>query len=108
METINFSTNWNQKLTCNAFTTIRLHNPSKYQKGRTYEIRQKDSLVAYATAVDVRSFTIDQLNEWRALLDTGYSAAETRGILEKMYKKVDWATQKLDVILLLKVKKWRR
>ena len=108
METIKFSTNWNQNLHCNAFTTIRLHNPTKYQKGRTYEIKHKDSLIGYATAMDVHSFTIDQLNEWRAYLDTGYSAAETRAVLEKMYKKVDWTTQKLDVILLLKVKKWRR
>lgn len=36
--TINFSTNWNGKLGCQAFTTIRLYNPGKYVEGRVYRI----------------------------------------------------------------------
>lgn len=37
--TIAFSNNWNNKLDCLAFTTIRLYNPGKYVKGRVYKIK---------------------------------------------------------------------
>lgn len=32
MNTLNFSKNWNNKLDCKVFTTLRLHNPNKYLK----------------------------------------------------------------------------
>ena len=31
MKEIRFSYNWNNKLNCHSYTTIRIHNPSKYE-----------------------------------------------------------------------------
>ena len=33
-DTINFSYNWNSKLNCSAFTTIRVKNDKKYRIGK--------------------------------------------------------------------------
>lgn len=35
---IKFSYNWNQKLNCKAFTTIRIHNDGKYVVGEIYNV----------------------------------------------------------------------
>ena len=35
---ITFSSNWNNKLACRYFTTIRLHNPNLYKVNEFYEI----------------------------------------------------------------------
>lgn len=35
---ISFSSNWNNKLTCRYFTTIRIHNPNFYKLNEFYEI----------------------------------------------------------------------
>lgn len=105
MQTINFSYNWNNKLECKAFTTIRLHNSKKYKVGELYSIRLQTSkgveLKGHAEIVDIKTISFDQINEFIAHLDTGYNAKETKRILLKMYKTKN---KKFDFILLKKVK----
>lgn len=43
LPTIDFSYNWNGKLNCNSFTTIRLANPNKYQIGLDYLVKLNTS-----------------------------------------------------------------
>jgi hypothetical protein len=101
METIRFSYNWNNKLTNAAFTTLRLHNPAKYQRGGRFRIECKGQLRGIAELKDVRTFKISALNEFITFLDTGYNVSETVKLMQTMYKNIDWNTQKLDFCLFV-------
>ncbi|QAA81388.1 hypothetical protein EI546_06440 [Aequorivita sp. H23M31] len=102
MKTINFSYNWNNKLECKAYTTLRLENPSKYKVGEVYDVTLKDEVLHTATIVDIKILRLDQLNDYIAYLDTGYNLDECRNIIKRMYSKVDFSTKKLAFILLRK------
>lgn len=99
-DSINFSTNWNNKLDCIAFTTIRLKNPKKYIIGKKYKILLKKELKKQAIIKDIKHFFINDINEYVAYLDTGYSASETIEIVKKMYSKVNLDKQPFSFILL--------
>ena len=101
-EYLDFSYNWNNKLDCKSFSTIRLRNDKKYYAGAQLNVRLKGVDRGTATVVAVSHFTIDKINESIARLDTGYSAEECRGIIRRMYvnKPVDWASQQLCFCIL--------
>lgn len=101
---INFSYNWNNKLNCKAFTTIRLKNVNKYQIGKEYNILLKKQLLKSAIIEDIKTIYFNQINEFIARVDTGYSAEETKNILKKMYSKINIETQPFSFILLSTVK----
>lgn len=103
METINFSQNWNNKLSGKAFTTIRLHNPHKYKLGDNYEVAIKEKPLGTASLVDLKKITLRMLDNFTARLDTGYSANDTIKLLQQMYKNknINWDTQILDVCLFV-------
>lgn len=101
--TIDFSHNWNNKLMCVCFTTIRLRNDAKYQVGNIYPVTyHKTEQLGTATVVDIKHFKLAQLTEFMARIDTGYSAEKTREIIVQMYKRhnFNWAVQELSFILL--------
>lgn len=99
---INFSYNWNNKLNCNAYTTLRLRNDAKYKIGQLHEITLEGSHKHYARILDIKHTTMHSLNEYIARLDTGYSLAECKDVLRKMYPKADWNHQPISIILLAK------
>lgn len=103
MNKLNFSYNWNNKLECKAFTTIRLS--SKYNKNEKVIVQLNKVDKFEARIVDVRHFKIDKINEFVAMIDTGYSAAETKDILKKMYSKknIDWLSRDVYLYLVKKV-----
>lgn len=106
MENLTFSYNWNNKLDCKAFTTMRLHNPKKYFVGATFQVwLQEGAGPAKALGIvevkDIRTLDAEQINEFIARLDTGYSRAEALQILQRMYKKPN---PKIDLILCVKQK----
>jgi len=102
MKTLTFSYNWNNKLNCQAFTTIRLS--SKFEVGEKVKIIFKDKSLGYGQIIDIRGFYLKNLNDWLAMIDTGFSADECRQILKDMYKNknVNWDTQILHSILIKK------
>ncbi|BDX39319.1 hypothetical protein CYCD_26740 [Tenuifilaceae bacterium CYCD] len=85
MKTISFSNNWNNKLNNKAFSTLRLHNPTKYIVGQQYEIELQGKNLGTAILKEVRVLRADQLNEFICHLDTGYNKLQTLKILERMY-----------------------
>jgi hypothetical protein len=88
-EIIKFSFNWNYKLDCGAFTTIRLHNPSKYVVGKLYGIELKGSLQKHpARILDIRTLYLKDMNEWMTQLDMGYGLDQGRETIRTMYKNV--------------------
>ncbi|GIW67773.1 MAG: hypothetical protein KatS3mg096_641 [Candidatus Parcubacteria bacterium] len=84
MQTINFNYNWNNKLNCKSFTTIRPKS-SKYKIGEKYKIMLKNQFLYDAVIVDIRTFKLDKVNEFIARIDTGYSKEECVDIMKKMY-----------------------
>lgn len=102
--TIPFSQNWNGKLDCDFFTTLRLANNNKYRVGDAYEITLKGIVFCHAKIVEVRYIVIEQVNDWIARLDTGYDAEACKTLIKTMYKnkQIDWRSQRLAYIMLEK------
>lgn len=110
MERLNFSNNWNKKLDCECFSTIRLWNPPKHFEGKEVEVYDNSVSPArfkgrgkYAI---VSEFKLCQLKPAAAMLDTGYSLDETLNIIRTMYsKKVpNIETQSFAYCILRKIK----
>lgn len=106
---IRFSHNWNGKLHCKAFTTIRLHDDTKYIVGEIYDVYLTskaadvpNQFMGRAELTAKKTFRMDQLNEWIAWLDTGYDLDTTRQIIRRMYPKLENAL--LDLCLFVKKK----
>jgi len=104
-KTLTFSTNWNSKLGCNAFTTIRISNDF-HKVGETFEVKQKGRTIGKFKIVHKRQFKLEQLTDGMAYLDTGYNRQDTINIIKRIYssKDYDWTTITLDYILLVKEK----
>lgn len=105
MTQIPFNTNWNNKLYCDCFTTIRLKN-DKYIVSGSYEIMLKGEFACDAVIIAIKELKLNDINEYIARLDTGLSAKECRQLFIKMYSKypIDWTKQILQFILLQKLK----
>lgn len=102
MITIPFSYNWNRKLDCKAFTTIRLYNPGKHVPGTKIQIWMRGGSMGTGTIMDVKPFLLEKLNPFMSYLDMGYSVEEGRNVILKMYPTVDFKIKKLAFILILK------
>ena len=100
--TLKFSNNWNNKLNCVYFTTLRLSN--RFNIGHTVKVEFKEHSF-YAEVVGKRTLTMKMLNEFICGIDTGYSVAETEDLLQRMYHEVsDWSNQPIYFYLLRRVK----
>ncbi len=102
MDKLNFSYNWNNKLDCFVFTSIRLAT-GKYRLGETYQVFLKGSHYCNVKLIDVAVITLDKLKPWIAYLDTGYDLKEAKAIIQKMYPDVNWNTQLVAVLLFKRV-----
>lgn len=105
MKRIDFSYNWNNKLLCKAFTTIRLHNPMRYTVGDVFGIYLNNRFMGEAVLKSKRTIRHDKLNEFVSYLDTGYNLEKMAGIFTNMYKNIDLSTAYFDLCLLVYVKK---
>ena len=105
MDTTKFSTNWNKKLNCDYFTTLRLKNPEKYKVGARHKIKLQERGVlrdyGIAEIIDVKNIRLHQLNTFICGLDTGYSVDETKQLLHTMYKNIVEDVNKADFNLVL-------
>ncbi len=106
-EVLKFSTNWNEKLFTDHFTTIRLYNPRKYSVGAKFDLYLKTIFMGEVEVIAHRQISVGKINDWIAYLDTGYDAAETQKILLTMYKNIDnfGLNTSLSWVLLKKIDK---
>ena len=100
--TIKFSTNWNNKLNCNYFTTIRLMS-KKYQVSKIFNIELKNQHHCKSIVVNMIYLKLNDLNDFNCYLDTGYSVDETKNIFKKMYPEINFEVTNLSIILLKKL-----
>ena len=105
MRNLKFSYNWNRKLDCNAFTTLRLARPGYYAEGQDYYVKLKEQDRGLATLQRIKTLRLAQLNDFIAYLDTGYGLDQTIDIIKKMYKNqnINWETQELYLMLFVRV-----
>lgn len=103
---IEFSNNWNNKLNCTAFTSLRLFNPGKYMPGLEYTVILKGIVKGKAVLMSSKILYLNQINRYIALLDTGYEEEECKKLLEEMYKNkmLNWNTQRLSLLLFRYIK----
>lgn len=104
MEQLKFSYNWNNKLNCHYYTTIRLSSP-KYHKEQIIDVQLKGQHLHQGKIIEIRVIGIDQINEFIGGLDTGYGAEETKNILKKMYKQATDSTT-LFALMLIRNEDW--
>ncbi len=105
MKDLIFSYNWNNKLQCKAFTTIRLRQDQKYQVGEEYKIilqpkGKEPDAKGIAEIKAIKHFKLDALTEFISYIDTGYNREECEKIIRRMYSKLDLKKQELSFILL--------
>lgn len=101
MNRFDFSTNWNNKLQCDYYTTLRLSG--RYERGRTYEVWHKGQFLHHARVMGKKTLSMDTITEWIAYIDTGYSREECCKIIRRMYPKIDdiqWQVQPIYFYLL--------
>lgn len=100
---LNFSTNWNNKLNCKAFTTIRPYTASKWFEGEHVQVMLNKKYQFTAKIVAINSMTLEKINEPLARVDTGYSATECKDIIRKMYNLAETADMRLMTLTLVKI-----
>lgn len=93
-----FTTNFNGKLLCNTFTTIRLHDSNLNRLGERHTICLRDTDIGIASILSVKIITVDRISEHMAHIDTGHNKAYLLGLLRKFYPDITAATQ-FDFIL---------
>ena len=93
MNEIKFQSNFNRKLCCECFSTLRLSG--KHQINDVVLITLKDKERGLAVVMDKQEISLNMITDSLAYIDTGYNAEETKKILKTMYKNknVNWDTQ---------------
>lgn len=108
MDTLKFNKNWNQKMCCDFYTTIRIHS-EKFQigkimetickikeKGREVEIKEK------AKVVQIKSYRLNDIPDEIFWVDCGMGKRNAIDMIEKMYSKynIHVHSVKWDVVVL--------
>ncbi|MGV8094491.1 MAG: hypothetical protein AB2L24_21770 [Mangrovibacterium sp.] len=90
MDSIKFKKNWNNKLNCDFFTSIRMAGP-KYKEGNILNLLlQKGGInqqLGHVRVYSARPLRIHQITEFMARLDSGLSVDELKNELYYMYKE---------------------
>ena len=102
-ERLEFEENYNGKLNCQCFTTIRLHHPVKNAVGAIKQVYLKGVWKGNARIMHAATITLDRINLPMAKLDTGVQPDGCRRLIRNLYKGrsgINWETQQLDYIVL--------
>jgi hypothetical protein len=105
---IPFNKNWNKKLDCNSFSTIRLENNSKYKVGNEYVIilsigsKVPPKNLGPAKLISISSFLLENLNDSMSYLDTNLPKEDCIQMIKTMYSKsnIDFSRKKLSFMVL--------
>lgn len=100
MYKLEFFFDWNKKLQCSCFTTIRLYNEAKYYPGNRLEVFLNNVRIKEVEVVENRKIMLSGINEFIAGLDTGHGVMACQEVIRKMYPGKDWGKQALSFVLL--------
>ncbi len=93
MKRINFAKNWNGKLHCESFSSLRLENIEKNIVGDEYAVWLGERVYSCAVLVSARVLPLSELTEEMAYLDTGLSLKETKELLREFYPEITEETK---------------
>jgi len=89
MDTLTFTTNWNNKLDCHVFTTLRLYS-RKFYPGAAFRIMLRKGKEVHdkgiATVYQAYACKLNDLSDYTFMMDTGYSKKESIDLIRTMYK----------------------
>lgn len=106
---VNFRHNYNNKLGCDYFTSIRLMS-AKYQEGKTMNIYLWQNGISRkmftARIVSVKPILLHQISDTMAYIDSGMDALKIRETIYYMYKErvSDVNTAQFCLILFERIK----
>jgi hypothetical protein len=107
MKKINFSYNWNNKLECKSFSTVRLENPEKYQLLELFEVvlktkkNEPEIKKGIARLQVVNSFYLDKVTPGMSFLDANLPVIDFIKLVQTMYKNkgIDFKKKKLSFLV---------
>lgn len=108
MDTLKFSTNWNNKLNCKCFTTVRLYDPNRHFQYKDFIVELKKGniyeKIGIFKVMDIATGLLSEIPSHICYLDTGYGKVEFIKIFENMYKNssIDIHNATLCVMVLSK------
>lgn len=85
---LHFAQNFNQKLNCEYFTSIR---PKRdiYEIGAKMDIFCQNHFLKKATIISIKTLTLDELDDWTAFLDAGMNKDELKTLLTNFYPEAE-------------------
>ncbi len=99
MEQIRFSTNWNNKLECLHYSTMRIGS-FKYHVGKDYDIVLQKEHLHIAQIKEIRIRMLWEFDDIDFYLDTGYNKEDSIKMFLEMYPKNDFSKDRIFMILL--------
>jgi hypothetical protein len=107
MERIEFNYNWNQKLNCRSFSTVRIENPKKYILNQECQVVLKQAgnrpeiMLGIARIKYITNFLLYAVNPGISYLDANLSPDDYKIMVLKMYKNanIDFHTHRLSFII---------
>jgi hypothetical protein len=103
-DSIRFQRNWNNKLNCDYFTSIRM-NGAKYQLGKTLKLFLHQNGVyrnmGNVKVVEAKPIRMHQLNRSMTLLDAGLEIDKFKEMLWFMYKDRVPDLDKVEFVFLI-------
>ena len=99
---LDFKYNWNNKLDCPYFTTLRLSD--RFNMFEIIDVTHKGEALCKVRVIAKRSVMLHQINDFIAYIDTGYGVQECKDMIRMMYKykNIDWTVKPLWFYLLEK------
>lgn len=100
---VEFSRNWNKKLNCDFFPTIRCTNTQKYYPGAVHRVICKGEYCFNAQIVSVQHTFLKDLPNMYCLMDAGHTHAETKALMKSIYPKYDFDKYTISIIIYRKL-----
>ena len=100
MQTLNFNENYNNKLNCHFFTTIRMEDKEKFFEGSKMQIKLNGKPIGFTRVVMIRKFFFYDMNEFMTTIDLGTNLEEGKKIIRTIYSHIDLSENFLLFILL--------
>jgi hypothetical protein len=90
MDRVNFNKNWNNKLFCDFFTTIRVRDDNRFQLGKSINAvllsGDQEILSKPVKIYALHHLKLENLTDTVTLPDTGMNRDKTIGMFHTMYK----------------------
>lgn len=107
MQTLYFSYNWNNKLDCKSFSTVRIENPGKYQLLELFEVvlktkkNEPEMKKGIARLQAVNSFLLDKVSPGMSFLDANLPVIDFISLVKTMYKNkgIDFKKKKMSFLI---------